>query len=353
MNPYTDHTTEPEDFALQATIAPREDPTEITLCITAEKGTAVKVDGAFLTMHEHASGTCVGAMVYRFTDEDTKIFKIKALNQHRKKEIEAAATCRVSSPALKFIDYSEAANSKNIVITGVVKDVHDRMPRLEVNGETLNVSTYTGAWEHKVVLNDEVTKLNFVATNKFGRATVVPKIIRLVLDAPVVEVDPLPINAGETSLLLTGAVRDKNDPSPTLTVNGTKVHVSNFSGKWKHEIELEDGLNFIDMVATNSFGKSTTETRAIQFGVSTPVLTVTEIILNKLKRTATISGTVKDQTDKQPVVKINGDVVSVSTFSGNWEKEVILYEATNTFNIVATNKLGKSATVTKFVDAQF
>lgn len=61
-----------------------------------------------------------------------------------------------------------------------------------------------------------------------------------------------------------------------------------------------------------------------------------------------VSGTTDDATSKPVTVTVNGEKVAVNE-NGTWSKTITLSPGTNTITVVATDKAGKSTTVTRKV----
>ena len=68
-------------------------------------------------------------------------------------------------------------------------------------------------------------------------------------------------------MTIRGTVKDTNDSSPVVTVNGKSVNVDYrySSGGWRYETTLKEGNNDFTIVATNSLGKATTVKKNNQF----------------------------------------------------------------------------------------
>ena len=61
-----------------------------------------------------------------------------------------------------------------------------------------------------------------------------------------------------------------------------------------------------------------------------------------------VSGTTDDATSKPVTVTVNGEKVAVNE-NGTWSKTITLSPGANTITVVATDKAGKSTTVTRKV----
>lgn len=149
------------------------------------------------------------------------------------------------------------------------------------------------------------------------------------------------------------------DPSKiTLKVDGTavtsftKTAVTNgYSCAYTPTTALADGQHTIEIGGTDNDGNSATA-KSITFKVDTipPVLTVNnptnELITNNAS--LTVSGTTDDATSKPVTVKVNNTAVTVNS-DGSFSTTITLANGSNTITIVATDKAGKTSTVTRTV----
>jgi len=148
----------------------------------------------------------------------------------------------------------------------------------------------------------------------------------------------------------------------TLTISaeeGTKVTVDSKSvrmepmgngyiaGSVLYTFTEEGSKTFV--IEASKGGKRARIEKTHKYQIGAPELKITDAPESWDQSTVTIRGIVKDQNDRYPVVTINGQSVYVDSYDGRFEKTVELAEGANTFTIVATNKLGKTTTVTKTI----
>ncbi|MBM7865640.1 S-layer homology domain-containing protein [Heliobacterium gestii] len=158
--------------------------------------------------------------------------------------------------------------------------------------------------------------------------------------APLLEVW-VPDKTSERTVYLEG----RTDLDATVTLNGKKLDVS--KGKFWVPIEFsKEGPVVLQVVATSSFGRSTTVEKTVTYDSGAPTLTV-NVPATSDKDTITISGTVTDPHDGSPLVTVNNETAVV--WGTNWKKDITLKEGDNTLIITATNKLGKSSSLQKTV----
>ena len=220
-----------------------------------------------------------------------------------------------------------------------------------VNGEAVKMSNNYGGYEGNYVYEFETegTKDFTIEGKRAGKTKTINLTAKYEIGAPVLKITECPATSDTETVTIRGTVKDTNDSSPVVTVNGKSVNVDYrySSGGWRYETTLKEGNNDFTIVATNSLGKATTVKKTINFGVGAPTLKITECPATSNAETVTISGTVSDTNDASPTVTVNGSKVNVDYgyyTSGRWSYKATLKEGDNDFTIIATNSLGKTTT---------
>lgn len=114
---------------------------------------------------------------------------------------------------------------------------------------------------------------------------------------------------------------------------------------------LTNGEHTIKVEVSDNDGNAAVA-KTVSFTVDTvpPTLSVTAptegFVTNQAK--ITVSGTTDDTTSKPVTVTVNGEQAAVGE-GGAWSKEITLTPGKNTITVVATDKAGKSTTVTRNV----
>jgi hypothetical protein len=165
-------------------------------------------------------------------------------------------------------------------------------------------------------------------------------------DSPILTVTKCPNTSNANTVTISGTVSSDGYDDANVTINGDSVEVD--FGYWSKDVTLKEGENTFVIKATNRQGKTTTITKTITFYSGAPNLVIKNCPETSATKNITISGSVSDPNDSNPKVYINDDMVSLS-WSNSWSKEVTLKEGQNTFVIKATNRQGKTTTITKTI----
>jgi len=332
------------ELEISANVIYSSDKKTATINIVAEEGTTVTVNGESVKMSSNYYGEYEGNYVYKFEAEGSKDFAVEGKRAGKSKTIKLTAKYEIGAPTLTITTCPSTSDTKTVTIKGTVEDEMDNSPSVTVNGKS--VSVWYGDWSYEADLKEGENSFTIVATNKNGKSTTENRKINFGVGAPTLKITVCPTTSDKETVTIKGTVSDTNDNSPSVTVNGESVSV--WYGDWSYEADLKEGENKFTIVATNDLGKSTTETRTINFGVGAPTLKITVCPTTSDKETATIKGTVSDTNDNSPSVTVNGE--SVSVWYGDWSYEADLKEGENKFTIVATNDLGKSTTETRTIN---
>ncbi len=135
-----------------------------------------------------------------------------------------------------------------------------------------------------------------------------------------------------------------DDPSNTVKVNGSNVTV-NGDGTFSTTINLNEGLNTINITAYNSVNDSDVVVRNVTLDTSAPILTINEPADSSVTNIASVnvSGNVSDG-----IVTVNGDTVVVDG-SGNFTTSVTLVEGGNTITVEATDEAGNVTSDSRYL----
>ncbi len=136
---------------------------------------------------------------------------------------------------------------------------------------------------------------------------------------------------------ISGTVSDNNGVAELL-INAAAVTVTN--GTFSHAVTLKAGANTISVVATDTLGNKTTDTRTIILDQIAPALTITAPADNSKINTAFIE--VIGTANEMSTVAVNGSTAGVTMNGTDFSATVNLISGLNTINITATDQAGNS-----------
>jgi uncharacterized protein YfaP (DUF2135 family) len=250
---------------------------------------------------------------------------------------------------LKLLSVPSTSQLSEITVSGIVTDKNDSSPSVFLNDKQLYVD-YDGSFSSSVSLEEGDNTLTFKAVNKNGKRTKVEKTVTFTVGGPELRNNSLPSSTTSKSVTISGTVKDKNDRSPVVTINGKQVYVD-YDGSFSQNYTLDEGANSFTVTAANASGKESTQTKEITFTSGAPVLTLSYYPQTTSQSAFTISGSVKDSNDRSPVVYLNDKKVYVD-YDGSFEQNLTLAIGANPFTVTASNSYGKTSTVTGVVYRQ-
>ncbi len=235
------------------------------------------------------------------------------------------------------VEYPELVTNKTIEIRGEVRDSNDEDPVLVVNDDIIAVDG-DGEFAVKIRLVPGKNRILFEVKNKYNQTYEYEKIIEFEPEEPEME---LYVAEQTSKARITAKARITNMAySPALMkarINNEYVEVDS-SGYFESQVVLEEGNNTILFEVEDPDGLKTTIEKTIVFRIGSPKLSIDDI-----KETSSgafiVSGHVYDESDRSPVVTVNGEQVRVD-YLGNWkylletdapENEVIVVRAVNAF----------------------
>lgn len=151
-----------------------------------------------------------------------------------------------------------------------------------------------------------------------------------------------------------------NESTIKLTVDGSAVASEEINKKavsggyectYTPKSALGNGAHTIKVEVSDHDGNAAAA-QTVSFTVDTvpPTLSVAAPVDGLVTNSASlvVSGKTDDTTSKPVTVTVNGEKVAVNE-NGTWSKTITLSPGTNTITVVATDKAGKSTTVTRKV----
>jgi len=128
-----------------------------------------------------------------------------------------------------------------------------------------------------------------------------------------------------------------------FTVNGQPVEVAT-DGSFTITLNLTEGTNIVNLVASDDMGKTTTRELFIVYDTTAPTFTVTPSARLTRDSGIKLTGSIQLISETGPVtLSVNGRNIPVNT-DGTFEYEVLLEEGQNVIDVTATDAAGNSAT---------
>ena len=197
--------------------------------------------------------------------EGANTFTFKAVNNRGKESetITKTITRNVGAPEITFTNCPEVTQQKNLSIQGRIKGQNDGA-KLYINDQEVSVG-YSGDFSKSVTLSEGDNSFVFRAVNSYGKSKTISKTIKYVgeIKAPVLKVDDIASSTAESKITIAGTVNDSLDSKVVVYVNDKKITSGN--GNWTADVSLDEGDNDIIVVATNSYGKSTTIVKKVTY----------------------------------------------------------------------------------------
>ncbi|WP_082967170.1 S-layer homology domain-containing protein [Paenibacillus oryzae] len=233
------------------------------------------------------------------------------------------------------VDVPEKTSTPTVYVTGDVT----KGASVSINNKQVEV--VQGQFRWAVVLEQEGTyTLTIVARMPGGKTETVTKKVVFEKGGPTLEVKGVPEQTDNKTLKVSWTAKDPNGSNLTVYLNGEKQ----WSASSSATIELEEGVNTIIVRAENESGKTAEVKKQVLVSTGGPALTV-DLPETTDKESVTVRWTVKDKNDASPVVYVNDEKQSSY---GN-SVAVKLKEGSNSIIVKATNKFGKTTTVTKTI----
>ncbi|WP_235886404.1 S-layer homology domain-containing protein [Paenibacillus cymbidii] len=216
--------------------------------------------------------------------------------------------------------------------------------KVTINGKEIKVDN--GEFKEGFRLEKEGTyNISIVAKNAGNKQTTVTKTITFEQEGPKLVIDDLPATTTSQTIDVSGQVTDNSDKNASVYLNDQKLDV--YGSSFRRTVTLQEGENELVFKAKNSAGKTTTVVRTITLNLGGPALKIDDIPESTTSQTLSVSGTVKDNNDKNPTVYLNDEKLDV--YGSSFSRTVTLQEGENVLVFKAKNSGGKTTTVTKTI----
>lgn len=227
-----------------------------------------------------------------------------------------------------------------VQVTGVASD-DGAIAGVTVNGRPAELNG-DGSYTANLQLAEGANTLSAVATDTTGKQGTASISVRLDTTVPIITlISPTTGQVlGATPATVSGTVADASGVS-SLTVNGVSVPVIN--GAFSAQVPLNAGDNTINITATDGAGNAVSTATRVTLDTAPPQLRITSPVEGLLTKTPalTLTGTATDDVAVASVT-VNGQPVVVTNDA--FAFAVTLAEGSNSFNVVATDTVGKQTT---------
>lgn len=206
-----------------------------------------------------------GAWSKTFTlNEGENKFTFVATNDAGKKVTqEKTVVCTLGSPTITVTKCPDITDQRVVTIEGTIGGEREGVV-LYINDQLAPVNA-DGSFAKTVTLNEGDNTIVLRAVNAYDKPASVVRTVKYIAEIapPALTVDDIPATVDTATLTITGKLSDAVDPGAKVYVNDRLVAGS--TGNWSATITLSEGTNTIVIVATNSFGKSTTIVKTVTY----------------------------------------------------------------------------------------
>lgn len=257
------------------------------------------------------------------------------------KVIKSSVQDQADGPSLA-VTMPEKTDSGTFYVSGTVS----KGAKVTINGTAVDV--VNGAFKEGYSLEEEgVYSVTVVAKLSSGKASTVRKQITYQVAGPQLKLHNIPETSDKESVSITGTVTDTTDRNPYVYLNEQRLY-PDWNGEFSTTVKLKEGVNTLTFKAVNASDKVTQVVKTISFNSGAPVLKLGDIPESTSNNKLTITGSVKDANDRNPVVYLNGEKLYVN-WNGEFTKELTLSDGQNTLTFRAESNKGKITTIVKTV----
>lgn len=210
-------------------------------------------------------------------------------------------------------------------------------------------------WDVSKLLNISYD-VRLTVRDKKGRVNTAVSTFVVDTKAPQLTLDPLPEAVNSSALFLKGSYLDDNIREVFITVNGKnreKAGLDQITKKYNKEVQLESGVNNIEITASDIANQATAIRASVVFDREKPVITLESFPPKASQAEVTFSGSVADSGIQRIVLNPgNEEIPFTKTEENNYTftKKVSLQPGFNKFEISAYDFVGNKASVDAAVE---
>jgi len=250
------------------------------------------------------------------------------------------------APAVDLISPvdSTITNLSSIIVSGKITDANFSL--LTIGGNAVTVSA-DGSFSTTVNLVEGLNSVVLTAKDKAGNTTTVSRSLIRDSQAPIVTITS-PNDSLITklqSIKVNGTIVDANFAS--LKINNTSITIDS-TGAFSSQLNLNEGVNTISLIASDKAGNSTTMTRLAILDTQPPTVHLTSPVdsLITKQQNIDVSGTCVDSSAVTLI--INGNSVPIGV-GGAFSYQSPTIEGKNSITVVAADAAGNSTTISRLV----
>ncbi len=250
---------------LQLTIT--ECPATVTTNTVTIRGTVTDPNyQVFLTINGQAvtiASNGTWSKTFTLSEGENKFVFVATNTAGKSVTQEKTVVCTLGSPTITVTKCPDITDQKVVTIEGAIGGEREGVV-LYINDQVVPINA-DGSFAKTVTLNEGDNTIVLRAVNAYGKPASVVKTIKYIAEiaAPALTVNDIPATVNSAALTITGTLSDAVDPGAKVYVNDRLVAGS--TGNWSATITLSEGTNTIVIVATNSFGKSTTIVKTVTY----------------------------------------------------------------------------------------
>ncbi len=229
-------------------------------------------------------------------------------------------------------------------ISGTVTDLN--IASVAVNGVAAQLAG--NAFSVPVTLLNGANLISVVAVDAAGNTNVNSRTLNFDASKPVIAI-LVPVDNSLTSQSLV-KISGSVDKAAAVTVSGIPATVD--ANNWSVTVELQAGVNTIEIVATDLAGNSSSVKRTITLDIARPNLAVASPVQDIAVKApnVTISGTVSDSSALVLEYSLNGSTVAVPVNNGTYSFNVdFAAEGNYAVAVTAKDTAGNTSTVVRNV----
>jgi len=241
-------------------------------------------------------------------------------------------------------------NNATLNISGTVSDSESGVKSVAVNGNPITITS--GGFAIAIAMTDGANTITAIATDNSYNSTIDRRTITLDRTAPGLTIN-LPVDNSLTDKASVEVTGGLDDATATITakINNTSAICVTMNGNnFSVTLNLEPGLNTIEISASDLAGNSSSAKRTITSDTSVPALAVTLPAqdISTTESSVTIIGNVTENVTSATVsITVDGQTFTPTVATNGSFSQNITLATDKTFAVIvtATDQAGNKATV--------